>query len=63
MVYIVKVPDKKKEHLLWTDSKKFCVDLIHTGLFVFAQQLLEARNSIPQVRSVDFRILFEMVLQ
>lgn len=63
MVYIVKVPDKKKKHLLRADSKKFCVDLIHTGLFVFAQQLLEARNSITQVLSGDFRILFEMVLQ
>ena len=62
VIYVVKVSDKKEKHLLRVDSKKFCMDLIHTGLYVFTQQLLEACNSITQVLSGDVGIFFEMVL-
>jgi hypothetical protein len=41
VIYVVKVSDKKEKHLLRVDSKEFGVDLIHMGLSVFAQQLLE----------------------
>lgn len=63
MVYVVKVSDKKKIHSSRTDPKKLGVDLIHTRLSVFAQQLLKSRNSIAQVLYWNFRIFFEMVLQ
>jgi hypothetical protein len=49
VVNVVKVSDKKEEHVLRADSKEFGVDSIHTGLSVFAQQLLEALNSIAQI--------------
>jgi hypothetical protein len=59
MVNVVKMPDKKKVHLLRVDSKEFGVDLLHTGLSVYAQQLLKSRNSIAQVLYWNFRTFFK----